>query len=97
MAMVQTAVYNSELLLFHRGSPQFGVRVSSPGGFPTLRKLLPMSAILILLAHALPAQDHFPASTHARRATVAHLENLAFSDFTGLVSQAQSGYRNAQY
>jgi TPR repeat protein len=62
-----------------------------------LRNLLPMSVVLLLLVSPVLAQDRLPASTQARLATVAHLEALSLSDFTKVMSKAESGDREAQY
>jgi TPR repeat protein len=59
--------------------------------------VLPVSAVLFLLVGAAPAQDRLPASTQARLATMDHLEALTLRDFTNVVSDAQSGHREAQY
>jgi hypothetical protein len=60
-----------------------------------LRKLLPISAVLLLLVGAVLAQDHLPASTEARLAALAHLEVLTQSDLSRL-SEAESGDRKAE-
>jgi uncharacterized protein len=62
-----------------------------------LRNVLPMSAVLLLLVGPALAQDRLPASTQSRLATAAHLEALSLSDFTKVMSKAQSGDREAQY
>jgi len=67
------------------------------GDFPALRKLLPVSAVLLLLVGALLAQDHLPASTQALLATQDHLQALTQSDLSRLVSEAESGERKAEY
>jgi TPR repeat protein len=62
-----------------------------------LRTVLPISVVLLLLAGAVLAQDRLPASTQARLATTAYLESLALPDFTKIISNAQSGDREAQH
>jgi Sel1 repeat len=78
--------------------PKFGVKFSATGwGFPTLCKVLPISAVLFLLVSAMRGQDHLPASTQARLATATRLEAMSLGDFTRAESEAQSGQREAQY
>ena len=60
-------------------------------------KVLPMSAVLLLLVGAVRAQDRLPTSTQARLATAARLEAMSLRDFTRVESEAQSGHREAQY
>jgi TPR repeat protein len=55
--------------------------------------LLPKSVVLLLLVGALPAQKN----PDPRLATSAHLTALKQDDFRTLLSQAQSGDREAQY
>lgn len=62
-----------------------------------MRKVLPISAVLFLLVGVATAQHPLPASTQARFATVARLEALSLTDFTKVVSEAQSGHREPQY
>ena len=62
-----------------------------------MRNVLPISAFLFFLVGAAPAQDRIPVSTQARLATMDHLEALRLRDFTNVVSDAQSGHREAQY
>jgi TPR repeat protein len=62
-----------------------------------LYTVLPISGVLLLLVSAALAQDRLPASTQARLAIAAYLENLASPDFIRIVSKAQSGDREAQY
>jgi len=52
--------------------------------------------VVVCLTLGLPAQTH-PDPTQARLATVARLDSLNQSDFNNLLSQAQSGDREAQY
>ena len=62
-----------------------------------MNKLLPISAVLLLSAGAVLAQDQLPASTQARLATAAHVELLGPSDLPRLVYKAQSGDRKAEH
>jgi len=62
-----------------------------------LLKVLPTFAILYLFVSVSPAQVPLPISSQAQLATVARLEGMTLDDFTKLVSQAQSGQREAEY
>jgi uncharacterized protein len=58
---------------------------------------VPPIVVLFLLVGAATAQQPVPASTQALLATAARLEALSLSDFTEVVSEAQSGHPEAQY
>jgi TPR repeat protein len=62
-----------------------------------LHKVLPISVVLLLSVGAVLAQEQLPASTQARLATAAYVESLGQSDLPKLVSEAQSGDREAQH
>lgn len=62
-----------------------------------MHKVLPISAFLVLLMGAARAQQPLPASTLTHLATMARLEALSLADFAEVVSEAQSGHREAQY
>jgi uncharacterized protein len=58
---------------------------------------LPFIAAAVLLVTPLPAQQDLPMSTQQRLAAVARVEVLTPDDFKSLLSQTQSGDREAQY
>jgi len=63
----------------------------------TLHKVLPTFGGFCLLVLVATAQAPLPASTQAKFATDARLESMSLDDFAKLISQAQSGERDAQY
>lgn len=62
-----------------------------------LRNWLPFIAAAVLFVTPLPAQQDLPKSTQERLAALARVEVLTIDDFKSLLSQAQSGDREAQY
>lgn len=62
-----------------------------------MHKVLPICVVLFLLVIAAAAQQPVPASTQARLTTAARLDTLSLSDFTEVVSEAQSAHPEAQY
>jgi hypothetical protein len=60
-------------------------------------KVLPTLAILCLSVSLAPAQAPLPGSTQTLLATLARLETMTSVDFSKLLSQAESGQREAQY
>jgi TPR repeat protein len=62
-----------------------------------LHKVLPISAVLVFLTCTAIAQLPLPASTQAHLGTLARLEALSLTDFAKVMSQAQSGDKEAQY
>lgn len=62
-----------------------------------MHKVLPICVVLFLLVGAAAAQQPLPASSQALLETTVRLEALTVSDFTEVVSEAQSGHPEAQY
>jgi TPR repeat protein len=58
---------------------------------------LPFIAAVVLFVAPVPAQQNLPESTQDVLAASARVEALTAGDFTTLLSQGQSGDRNAQY
>src|SRR5215469_10738135 len=56
-----------------------------------------MSAVLVLLMATALTQEPIPASTQMYRATVAYVYSWGIPDLIRVMSQAQSGDREAQY
>lgn len=62
-----------------------------------LRNWLPFIAAAVLFVTPLPAQQVLPKSTQEQLAVLAHVDVLTPDDFKSLLSQSQSGDREAQY
>lgn len=75
---------------------QTGVRFVRVGLMAVHRVLSLLVSVSLSVIPA-PAQEPLPPSTQARLATHARLERMTLSDFTNLISQAQSGEPKAQY
>jgi TPR repeat protein len=62
-----------------------------------LRSWLPFIVAAVFFVTPLPAQQSLPKSSQERLAALARVEVLTLGDFKTLLSQAQSGDREAQY